>query len=101
MNLIIKESAMDEQQPREAMIIYDNQTDLLSFSSRLARGHRDGASVQVLQVDLVVPIFQREVASRRWGGDLLYSRTEAGTTPPDDIEAIQKSKKVFAEGGCA
>ncbi len=92
---------MDEQQPREAMIIYDNQTDLLSFSSRLARGHRDGARVQVLQVDLVVPIFQREVASRRWGGDLLYSRTEAGTTPPDDIEAIQKSKKVFAEGGCA
>jgi len=55
------------------MIIYDNQTDLLSFSSRLARGHRDGARVQVLQVDLVVPIFQREVASRRWGGDLLYS----------------------------
>jgi len=73
MNLIIKELAMDEQQPREAMIIYDNQTDLLSFSSRLARGHRDGARVQVLQVDLVVPIFQREVASRRWGGDLLYS----------------------------
>ncbi len=94
----IEELAVNKS--RDAMIIYHNTRRLF------ARGHRGGAVRDIEGAHLSKkspPVLGRE---------LLYPCRNAVLPPPftwqaqramhsDDIEAIQNSKKVDAEGGCA